>query len=128
MPYDIQTLLGQYESDANLFYALHQKYITDEWGTFQLTGETYRQKGEKDWMAAQGALEQLKEQAKAPAPLLQRTVLSTFIYAMQGMRIRLSQRFAESPDDPSIQEDRAKVDSLWQDLNQIDRALYQQLG
>lgn len=128
MPQDIHQLLEQYENDANLLYALHQKYITAEWGTFRLTGETYRQMAEKAWVAAQAALKELKKQASAATPLLQRTSLITFLDAMQGMRIRLAQRFAETSRDSSILEDEAQVDLLWQDLNQVDRALYQQLG
>jgi hypothetical protein len=123
-----QELLDQLGNDATQFYAMHQRYITDAWGTFQFTGETYRQKGEKQWTEAQAALAELKQQACAPIPLLQRTSLTTFMDAMQGMQIRLSQRFAETPDDPSIQEDKAHAHQLWQALNRADQLLYQQLG
>lgn len=123
-----QELLDQLGNDATQFYALHQRYITDAWGTFGLTGETYRKKGEAQWTEAQAALSELKQQAGAPVPLLRRRSLTTFMDAMQGMQIRLSQRFAETPDDLSIQEDKAQALQLWQALNRADQLLYQQLG
>lgn len=123
-----QEVLDQLGNDATQFYALHQRYITDAWGTFRLTGETYRKKGEAQWTEAQAALSELKQQAGASVPLLRRTSLTTFMDAMQGMQIRLSQRFAETPDDPSIQEDKAQALQLWQALNRADQLLYQQLG
>src|SRR6266498_1326834 len=116
MQQSLQQLLEQYATVATHLYDLHQKYITDEWGTFRLTGETYRQKGEKDWIAAQAALVELKKQASAATPLLQRTSLSIFLNALQGMQIRLSQRFAETPHDPSILEDKTQALHLWQAL------------
>jgi hypothetical protein len=42
-----QEVLDQLGNDATQFYAIHQRYITDAWGTFRLTGETYRQRGGK---------------------------------------------------------------------------------
>jgi hypothetical protein len=42
-----QEVLDQLGNDATQFYAIHQRYITDAWGMFRLTGETYRQRGGK---------------------------------------------------------------------------------
>jgi hypothetical protein len=128
MRQSLQQLLEQYEQTANQIYDLHQKYITDAWGTFALTQETYREIGEKDWVVAKAALSQLKERAQASVPLLERTSLVAFLDVMQGMHIRLSQRFAETPGDPSCLSDKTQALHLWQALNQTDRELYQQLG
>lgn len=124
----LEQAITQLKSAAHCLYRLHQTYITHEWGTDRLAGRTYRARGEEEWQQAQVAFADLREQAAVQPSLLHRSSLVTFTNCIQGMRIRLAQRFAENGDDPAIREDKRRVDRAWVALTEADFWLYQQLG
>lgn len=124
----LEELVARLTTGAAQQVALHHRYITDAWGTFGLTGETYRFRADRDWRQAQTALLHLQQQASVQPALLNRTDLETVSACTQGMHIRLFQYFSETPDDPAGETDKAESARLWKQVQGLNVALYRRLG
>jgi hypothetical protein len=102
--------------------AVHHQYVDHTWGTFRLSGESYRLRADRDWHFSQLALLRLQQQAVRCIPL-NRDDVGKVEFCAQGMHQRLYNEYEAREHDLSRIPELPEVHRLWAQIKGIKAIL-----